>query len=159
MKEKRKIICLFMSFLCILMITFSFAFVRTKAEGNNEELVVGVPVDRCPVFYLEKGTGKVTGIGVDLMTIAAENAGYKVKFTQIKEPWIVEENGYRATILDLGYEWLEIYPDGEKYVGDYKQEINTSSKKIIIKSAPQSYGIALGLDAIVEHLRSNEYSR
>ena len=46
-----------------------------------------------------------------------------------------------------------------KVVGDYKQEINTSSKKIIIKSAPQSYGIALGLDAIVEHLRSNEYSR
>lgn len=104
MKEKKKIICLFMSFLCILMITFSFAFVRTKAEGNNEELVIGVPVDRCPVFYLEKGTGKVTGIGVDLMTIAAENAGYTVKFTQIKEATIKDalDNSAYDVIMPFG---------------------------------------------------------
>ena len=38
-----------------------------------------------------------------------------VKFTEIKEPWIIKDDGYEAKILDLNYEWLEVYPDDEQY--------------------------------------------
>lgn len=88
MKKKRKIMCLLMFFASIFMLFFSYASISAKAEENAEELVVGVPVDRCPVFYIDKDTKEVAGIGVDLMKIAADNAGYKVTFVQIKEATI-----------------------------------------------------------------------
>ncbi|MCR5402880.1 MAG: EAL domain-containing protein [Butyrivibrio sp.] len=55
--------------------------------GNNDTdvLVVGVPADRCPVFYLDPETKETTGIGVDLMRVAAEEAGYSVSFKIISE--------------------------------------------------------------------------
>ena len=80
--------CLLMFFASIFMLFFSYASISAKAEENAEELVVGVPVDRCPVFYIDKDTGEVAGIGVDLMKIAADTAGYKVTFVQIKEATI-----------------------------------------------------------------------
>ncbi|MBP5291113.1 MAG: hypothetical protein J6Y90_00640, partial [Lachnospiraceae bacterium] len=42
----------------------------------KEPLTVGVPTDRCPIFYLDEKSGQMIGIGVDLMRTAAENAGY-----------------------------------------------------------------------------------
>ncbi len=54
-----------------------------KTQSNI--LTVGVPIDRCPVFYKEQN-GKITGIGADLMTIAANNAGYDdVIFKEVQE--------------------------------------------------------------------------
>ncbi|HBZ58437.1 MAG TPA: diguanylate cyclase [Sutterella sp.] len=53
--------------------------------GDPPSLTVGVPADRCPVFYQDKRTGEVTGIGVDLMRIAAEKAGYKPIFKIVRE--------------------------------------------------------------------------
>ena len=53
---------------------------------SDETLTVGVPVDRCPVFYCDAGTGEVTGIGVDLMRAAAEEAGLDVAFKAVDEP-------------------------------------------------------------------------
>jgi ABC-type amino acid transport substrate-binding protein len=47
---------------------------------------VGVPVDRCPVFYLDAETGEVTGIGADLMRTAAQEVGYVVTFMPLAEP-------------------------------------------------------------------------
>lgn len=89
MKEKRKKIYRLFIFVCLIfMISFSFTSTSVKAEESTEELVVGVPVDRCPIFYIDKDTNQVTGIGVDLMKIAAENAGYKAIFTVIKEETI-----------------------------------------------------------------------
>ena len=38
-----------------------------------------------------------------------------VKIKNIKKPWIVVDNGIRCCVLDENYEWLEIYPDNEKY--------------------------------------------
>ena len=52
---------------------------------QTEVLTVGIPVDRCPVFYLDADSGEVVGIGVDLMRAAAENAGYDVCFRMIEE--------------------------------------------------------------------------
>lgn len=38
-----------------------------------------------------------------------------VKLKNIEEPWIIEDEDYTGCILDENYEWLEIYPDNEKY--------------------------------------------
>ena len=51
----------------------------------EDSLIVGVPVDRCPVFYVDADTGESVGIGVDLMRAAAEAAGYRVTFRCITE--------------------------------------------------------------------------
>ncbi|WP_081679392.1 ATP-binding protein [Butyrivibrio sp. XPD2002] len=53
-------------------------------EKSDETLVVGVPVDRCPVFYTDDN-GEIVGIGVDLMRCAAEEAGYSTEFKPLKE--------------------------------------------------------------------------
>ena len=38
-----------------------------------------------------------------------------VKIKGIKEPWIIHDEDYTGCILDENYQWLEIYPDDEKY--------------------------------------------
>lgn len=38
-----------------------------------------------------------------------------VKIKGIEEPWIIHDKDYTGCILDENYEWLEIYPDNEKY--------------------------------------------
>lgn len=77
----------FLMTICMVMITagiFVPAPVAAK-EINRETITVGVPVDRCPVFYQDKDTGELVGIGVDLMRIAAKEAGFNVTFRTIKE--------------------------------------------------------------------------
>ena len=54
-------------------------------ENNTDALTVGVPVDRCPVFYRDADTAEIVGIGTDLMRTAAKEAGYDVTFIQIGE--------------------------------------------------------------------------
>ena len=66
------------------------AFLGTTASadtGNNDAdtLSIGVPADRCPVFYLDPETKETVGIGVDLMRAAAEEAGYSASFKVITE--------------------------------------------------------------------------
>ena len=56
----------------------------------SDELIVGIPTDRCPVFYRDKETDEIVGIGVDLMHIAAENAGFHVTFKEIEEASLKE---------------------------------------------------------------------
>ena len=69
-----------------LLVMFSLVCVQpTLGETSGDVLTVGVPVDRCPVFYLDAATGEITGIGVDLMRSAADNAGYTVSFQAIGE--------------------------------------------------------------------------
>ena len=54
-------------------------------QSTGEPLTVGVPANRCPIFYHDAETNEITGIGVDLMRYAAEKAGYNVTFRPIKE--------------------------------------------------------------------------
>jgi EAL domain-containing protein (putative c-di-GMP-specific phosphodiesterase class I)/GGDEF domain-containing protein/ABC-type amino acid transport substrate-binding protein len=58
---------------------------RAFADDAREPLVVGVPVDRCPIFYRDADTGEVEGIGIDLMRAAAEEAGYDATFVVVEE--------------------------------------------------------------------------
>ncbi len=70
------------------MLCVTPAFADTQEVG--ETLTVGVPVDRCPVFYVDEEDDEITGIGADLMRYAAEKAGYSVIFKAIKEPSLKE---------------------------------------------------------------------
>ncbi len=104
MKEKRKALWIFMPLLCIfLLFSFCFSSVKVQANDNLEELKVGVPIDRCPIFYLDKNKN-ITGIGVDLMEEAARNSGYKLSFIAIKEATIKEalDNEIYDIILPFG---------------------------------------------------------
>ena len=72
---------------CIMALQFFMPVCAFAESSDHEEetLTVGVPADRCPVFYTDQQTGEVTGIGVDLMKLAARNAGYSANFVVIKE--------------------------------------------------------------------------
>ncbi len=61
-----------------------------SGEKTGVTLTVGVPVDRCPIFYKDANTNEITGIGVDLMGIAAGNAGYNVSFLPVAEETLKE---------------------------------------------------------------------
>ena len=73
------------AFYCVLLMLLTTSPVLADSVAEKEELVVGVPVDRCPIFYMNTDTNEIEGIGVDLMRSAAENAGYRATFRSIKE--------------------------------------------------------------------------
>lgn len=56
-----------------------------SGENEGDVLVVGIPVDRCPLFYTDPDTGEAVGIGVDLMRSAAQGAGYTPAFCPVGE--------------------------------------------------------------------------
>lgn len=71
------------------------------ADGSvGEPVTVGVPPDRCPVFYPDAETGEPVGIGVDLMRTAAENAGYTVQFR------FIEEESLKEALDNEAYDFL-----------------------------------------------------
>ena len=65
--------------LCVMPLSAAFG------EDDGEVLTVGVPIDRCPIFYKDADTGEIVGIGVDLMRSAAEKAGYAPVFKVVEE--------------------------------------------------------------------------
>ena len=75
-----------MILLCaIIALSAAVPFSAAAAESGGEPLTVGVPKDRCPVFYSDPETGEIVGIGADLMRAAAGEAGYSVTFKTIEE--------------------------------------------------------------------------
>ena len=78
------------SFSVVITLLFVFPFADVSGAENKDELIVGVPADRCPIFYIDEETNEITGIGVDLMKLAAENAGYVPVFRVIEETTLKE---------------------------------------------------------------------
>lgn len=70
---------------CVMAIMSSAPGLAVSGQNGGEILTVGVPVDRCPVFYRDADTGEIEGIGVDLMRAAAAEAGYTAIFKSIEE--------------------------------------------------------------------------
>ena len=67
--------------LCCVLIPF-----RVLSQDNSSNtIIVGVPADRCPIFYIDRKSNEITGIGVDLMSYAADKSGLKAEFKVIKE--------------------------------------------------------------------------
>ncbi len=92
------------AFLTIIIALFLFAgtaFAASKQTG--ETLTVCVPVDRCPLFYMDDAD-EIVGIGVDLMTAAAKDAGYKVNFVKMQEPTLKDalDNSEYDLIMPFG---------------------------------------------------------
>lgn len=72
--------------LCLITsLCFPVPVSADTGENHAQELRIGVPADRCPVFYIDSNTNDVVGIGVDLMRYAAQKAGYTAAFIPIKE--------------------------------------------------------------------------
>ena len=96
-RHLKGLICLLLALLCVTL--------SAVASGEGKDtLVIGVPVDRCPIFYPDEKTGEVTGIGADLMRIVAENAGYTVTFRKITESTLKDalDNGEYDVIMPFG---------------------------------------------------------
>ena len=68
-----------------VVLCFSFMSFAGPEAGGKEILTVCVPVDRCPVFYLDDSKEEIIGIGADLLREAADNAGYELNFVAMKE--------------------------------------------------------------------------
>ena len=75
------------SLLCIVVSFFWIAVSALAASGkeDGETLTVGIPANRCPIFYQDPKSNEIVGIGVDLMRSAAAKAGYHVTFQFVKE--------------------------------------------------------------------------
>ena len=74
--------------LLLCLITALCFVVPVSAETgapHPEEIKIGVPTDRCPVFYTDAADNDIVGIGVDLMRYAAQEAGYTAVFVPLKE--------------------------------------------------------------------------
>ena len=84
--SRRLKLSIIIAFCFILILPLCHGVVFAVGNSSNKSIVVGVPQDRCPIFYEDESNHEIIGIGIDLMRIAAENAGYDVTFKVIKEP-------------------------------------------------------------------------
>ena len=84
-----------MTFIALLFICAS-SVLAAPDQGGKNHLTVGVPTDRCPVFYLDRETNEIVGIGADLMRMAAKEAGYEVTFRSIEEETLKDALDNRA---------------------------------------------------------------
>lgn len=92
--------------LCIAIILGSVFALPSFAggEAGPAALTVGVPTDRCPVFYRDSNSGQIVGIGADLMRYAASEAGYAVVFREIGEETLKEalDNSEYDVVMPFG---------------------------------------------------------
>ena len=86
----------------ILIIIFLLSIVLPVSASEN--IIVGVPKNRCPIFYEDSDSGEVVGIGVDLMRKAAKEAGYSpvFKFIEEKNLKIALDNSSYDVIMPFG---------------------------------------------------------
>lgn len=90
--------------LSIFAVLLFEAPVRAYYVRDEEPLIIGVPVDRCPVFYIDQDTGELVGIGVDLMRVVVRDAGYEPLFVVIREDTLKEalDNDEYDVIMPFG---------------------------------------------------------
>jgi EAL domain-containing protein (putative c-di-GMP-specific phosphodiesterase class I)/GGDEF domain-containing protein/ABC-type amino acid transport substrate-binding protein len=106
MLHKRPATRLLVPLFCAIALLSAFAL-SARAEPSvpeGDELTVGIPIDRCPIFYASESTGEPTGIGVDLMRTAAEEVGLSVTFTPVEEETLKEalDNDAYDVVMPFG---------------------------------------------------------
>lgn len=79
---RRKLI---LGIICVATALSFVAQIVYADSSAKDKLVVGVPTDRCPVFYIDDATGEIEGIGADLLYLAAENCDYEIEIQAISE--------------------------------------------------------------------------
>ena len=77
---------------------------NANKSNGKEVLTVGVPVDRCPIFYIDVDSNEIVGIGADLMRYVGEEAGYEVVLRQVEEGNLKDalDNSAYDVILPFG---------------------------------------------------------
>ncbi len=91
--------------LCALLVFAVFLPAYAAPETPDEEiLTVGVPKNRCPIFYSDPETDEPVGIGVDLMRGVAMDAGYLPHFEFIEEETLKDalDNDEYDVLLPFG---------------------------------------------------------
>ena len=101
-RRSRQIHIVFLTVIIVLSCYMPFLAAVSESE-SRDTLTIGVPVDRCPVFYRDADTGEITGIGVDLMRLAAEKARYTVTFRSIGEETLMDALDNREYDLVLPF--------------------------------------------------------
>ena len=69
----------------VTVLCFAVLFVSSEAASSKDTLIVGVPTDRCPMFYIDNVSEETVGIGVDLIREVAKEAGYDIIIKNITE--------------------------------------------------------------------------
>ncbi len=102
MKAVKRLMTVILCVITALIFTIPASAASTKNDSRS--LTVGVPTDRCPVFYNDDVTGDIVGIGIDLMRYSAEKAGFVVNFKEIKEETLPEaiENPEYDLVMPFG---------------------------------------------------------
>lgn len=102
--ELRSKIRLLVLITCAVALSCIAPLPHAFGAANRDTLTVGVPKDRCPVFYQDAGTGEVVGIGVDLMRIVADASGYDASFVTVEEDTLKEalDNDSYDVIMPFG---------------------------------------------------------
>ena len=99
----------FLIFMLVALFSFAAPLPAAAEKTDGEYLTVGVPEDRCPVFYRDAKTNEITGIGVDLMRSVAAKAGYHVTFR------FVEEKTLKDALDNIAYD--VVMPFGSAVAG------------------------------------------
>ena len=76
--------------LMALLLCFRNSISYAAIWDNLETITVGVPTNRCPMIYEKPGSGEITGIGADILRVAAEDAGYNVIYKSIGDRTLKE---------------------------------------------------------------------
>lgn len=102
LRIKKKISLAFLG--TFIVLCFAVLFLNSKAAPSRDTLVVGVPTDRCPIFYVDPVSYETVGIGVDLIKKVADEAGYDVEITNITEPNLKEalDNNAYDIVMPFG---------------------------------------------------------
>jgi EAL domain-containing protein (putative c-di-GMP-specific phosphodiesterase class I)/GGDEF domain-containing protein/ABC-type amino acid transport substrate-binding protein len=92
-------------FIIFSLILTPFCVIKSTASSETIKptITVGVPTDRCPMLYVDD-SDNIVGIGIDLLRIAAENAGYDVTFEEIEEKTLKDalDNPAYDLVMPLG---------------------------------------------------------
>lgn len=48
-----------------VLVSAAVPVAASSADSGTEQLTVGVPADRCPIFYIDDDTDEIVGIGAD----------------------------------------------------------------------------------------------
>lgn len=116
----------------------------------NETLVVGIPSDPCPVFYVDE-TGKEAGIGVDLVKLAGKNAGYEVEVRTIAENTLDEALDSSAYDIVMPYDSETTSASGKLAI---VSDNLTETPFTLLTEEKHSVDISSGMKiGMLEHLR------
>ncbi len=76
---------------------------------RTDEIVIGCPVDNCPLLFQNKKTGQIEGIGIDILNMISEETGIAFRYQALPSGNITYEDLQKLGIdMVAGVEYNEI---------------------------------------------------